>query len=194
MHALARLRGQMARLRERTDARVADALDLAELALGLVEDVRLECAALQQRCAEAERQARNAEAETRTLLDLAPLPLVTTDSCGMIVDANRAAARLLGRSAPKLRNELLLHFFDDRAAFTALLRNLPTVLDPQPARLQLRPRERAPLIVEITRARDPRSGDDRWLWFLARLSAPPDAVRTTVHRSPEEPSSPPAES
>ena len=193
MHALARLRGQMTRLRARTEARPADALDLAELALALVDDVRQECAALQQRCAEAERQLTNSEAETRTLLDLTPMALVTTDCGGMIVDVNRAAAQLLGRSAPKLRNELLLHFFDDRAAFAALLRTLPTVLDPQRSRLRLRPRERAPFIAEITLARDPRSGDDRWLWFLVRVSEAPGAVRTTVRRSSAEPASPQAE-
>jgi len=170
MHGLARLRGELVHLQQKAVPAAAAALELAEAALQLTETVRAECAALHQRCTELERAMEDAHAVTRTILDSAPVALITTDVAGRIVDTNRAAAALLGRSAPKLRDELLLHFFEDRAGFSATLGSLAESVQPVNATFRLRPRERAPFDARILVVPDPRGGEARWLWYATPVS------------------------
>ena len=188
MQALARLRGQVVRMRATPETRAEDALDLVDEALQLVEALRVECGSLQQRCVSLEAGIAQRDREAHELLDAAP-PLIVTDSTGTIVDVNRAASALLGRSTPRLKQELLLHFFDDRAAFGELVRALSSAAPPADAVLRVRPRERAPFDAEITIARDPRSGGTRWLWFLARVSGPQTSARTIAPRPDAPPPS-----
>jgi PAS domain S-box-containing protein len=181
MLALARLRTQAARMRASSaTVRAEDALDIADAALGLLDQLREASGALQHHAAGLERQLRTHDRETRALLDLAPVPLITTDVGGTIVDVNAAAAKALGRSAPRLRGELLLHFFDDRAAFSELVRGLTGAVTPQGGVMRVRPRERAPFEAKVVLAEDPRAGEPRWLWFLEKVSAGETPARMFV--------------
>lgn len=179
MHTLARLRGQLVRMRTKSDSKAAEALDVADQALQLVDTLRGECAALEKRCITLEAQLGEREGNLRAFLDLLPAGVIVTDSAGMIIEANRAAAQLLGRSTPRLKQELLLHFFEDRAGFTKVIRSLSGGADPATVTMRVRPRERAPFDAEITMAPDPRTEERRWVWFLGR-----PAPSTTPH--PEE--------
>jgi PAS domain S-box-containing protein len=170
MHALARLRGELVRLREEAVEAATPALDMAETALQLTETVRAECAALHQRCTELEQKIEASQAVTRAILDAAPVALITTDNTGRILDTNRAAATLLGRSTPRLREELLLHFFEDRAGFSATLGSLAERAQPVSGTFRMRPRERAPFDANVVVVSDPRGGDTQWLWYASPVS------------------------
>ena len=180
-------------MRANSAATASDALDLTDEALGLIDTLRSECGGLEKRCVTLETQLREYDADVRALLDLVPTALIVTDTTGIILDANRAAATLLGRSTPRLKHELLLHFFDDRAAFTQVVKSLSMAVTSAPAKvaLKLRPRERAPFHAEISFARDPRQGELRWLWFIGRITEPqmqPDKPgRPLTEPSPRHP-------
>ena len=167
MQALARLRARAVRLRGRSSD-AADALEVLDDALELTDTIRDDCARLQQRCSELEQRLRDQESACTTLLERLPLSVVSTDGSGRIVHANRAAAKLLGRSAPHLRETLLLHFFEDREAFSSLVQRLRSERDPVEIPMRLRPRERAPFDAVVTVAEDPRSMEPRWVWCIER--------------------------
>jgi len=171
MQALARVRTRAARLRGAARADAADVLEALDEALELADAMRVECAVLQQRNAELELSAIRAERETDALLDSLPSAVVLTDCAGHVIGANRAASALLGVSQAKLRNELLLHFAEDRGGFTSIVRGLPRDGRPLHAAARLRPRDRAPFEAAITVVGDPRSSDQRWMWVLERTSA-----------------------
>lgn len=155
-------------MRAKSDTPAAEALDVAEEALQLIDTLRAECATLEKRCVALEAQLREHDGNVKAFLDLLPASVIVTDSAGMIVEANRAAAQLLGRSTPRLKQELLLHFFEDRAGFTEMIKSLPQAPDPAKVTMKVRPRERAPFRAEITLAPDPRAGERRWIWVLGR--------------------------
>jgi len=168
MQALARLRARAVRLRGRPCADSRDALEVLDEALELTDTIRDDCARLQQRCAELERRVRDQESAFTALLERLPLALVSTDGSGRIVHANRAAAKLLGRSAPHLPETLLLHFFEDREAFSLLLERMRSAPDPIEIAMRLRPRERAPFDALVTVTEDPRCLEPRWVWSIER--------------------------
>ena len=180
MHTLARLRGQMISMRANSATTASDALDLADEALQLIDTMRVELAALEQRRLALQAEIGHHERESQAMLQVIPVAIVGTDAQGRIVQANRAAADLLGRSAPRLKDELLLHFFDDRTAFTELVQALAPAGGAERAALTLRPRERAPFEAEITIVPDPRQGEASWLWFLGRSSDRQTPGRTIV--------------
>jgi PAS domain S-box-containing protein len=193
MQPLAKLRARIARLRENEEGAAADALELAEEALALTDVLRAECAAMHERALSVEAELRARDGQVRRLLDLVPLALVITDGAGNIVDVNRAAALLLGRSRTGLCDELFMHFFDDRAAFADLIRRLPDGDAAVRVALRVRPRERAPFDAQITLVRDPRGNDGQWLWYLSpanvlktsrRMSAQPSAAPPPSHPDP----------
>jgi PAS domain S-box-containing protein len=155
-------------------------LDLADEALQLIDTMRAELSALDQRRLSLQAEIGHHERESQAILQVIPIPIVSTDAQGRIVHANRAAAELLGRSAPRLKDELLLHFFDDRTAFTELLQALAPAGGAERTVLKLRPRERAPFDAEITIVPDPRQGEESWLWFLGRSNDRQTPGRTIV--------------
>lgn len=185
MHALAHLRGRLVRLKETARPAAEDALALADESLQVVDTLRAECAALEKRCFTLETQIEAHDRDTHAILDVAPVAIVITDHGGRILHANSAATALLGRSAPRLKEELLLHFFDDRAAFTDVLRSAMSANAPIRTSLQLRPRERAPFEAEITLAPDPREGDARCVWFLGRAGEAPLTTRKRIGSAPD---------
>ena len=172
MRELARVRAQAARLRATRGPRQDEAVTLIDDALQLLDTLRADCAALQQRCTELERRIAAREAGGRRLLDALPQAIVTTDSSGRIIDANRPACLMLARSRSKLANDLLLHFAEDRAAFSSLVREIPHAAAPLTACARFRPSERAPNEALLTELRDPRSDAAQWLWLISRHSQP----------------------
>lgn len=110
------------------------------------------------------------EADTVALIDTLTCAILVTDCAGQIMLANPAAAGLLGISQAKLRNQLLLHFTEDRAAFMSMIRGLPRDGRPLHGEARIRPRDRAPFIAAITVIADPRSDGQQWLWLLERIS------------------------
>jgi PAS domain-containing protein len=180
MNTLARLRGQMVRMRATASTTANDALDLAEDALHLVDTMRVELSGLEKQRAMLQMEIGLHQHETHALLEVMPLAVVITDGQGRIMNANRAASELLGRSVPRLREELLLHFFDDRAAFTELLQRLAAAGGAERTVLKLRPRERAPFDADVTVVPDPRHSEASWLWCLGRSSDRQTTGRTVV--------------
>jgi PAS domain-containing protein len=139
-------------------------------ALQLLETMRLECAGLQQRCTELEERLKRRVDGASRLFDAFPQPIVTTDSVGLIVTANRAACVLLSRSRAKLTNDFLLHFTEDRDGFSAVVRELPHATGPIVLKARFRPADRAPFNASVTVLRDPCTEPPEFLWLLARES------------------------
>lgn len=168
MRELARLRSQLTKLKTRTGSGHDETVALLEQSLDLTDRLRGEAAALEDRCAYLEDALGRRDANLHSLFDLLPTAIVTTDGAGIIVDANRAASALLGRSSAKLHNQLLLHFAEDREGFAGLVRKLPHAADPLQARMRFRPQERAPFEAEVLVTPDTRDSAGNWLWFLMR--------------------------
>ena len=142
---------------------------------GISESVTQEavdlCGMLLQETAAAELEVRRIAALQREerqihkhVLNKLPIACVTTDASGYIRTANRAAALLLGVSAPALQGRLLLLFAEDRAGFQDLLQSRDG--GTHYATLTLRPREVRPLKVQVTLAPDAPHDATGWLWFM----------------------------
>lgn len=190
MQALARVRTKAARLRSAARPECVDIVQALDETLELADAIRIECAELQRRTLELEAEARLAADGMRALLDRLPHPIVQTDCAGQILDSNRAAASLFGLSQAKLKDELLMHFTQDRGAFSTLIRELPRGAEPVRATARIRPRDRAPFNAGFTILQDPRSGDRRWVWVIERFSAAQTPARTpsvaAAARSPSD--------
>ena len=165
----------------------SDALEVADEAFQLIDTLRAELSASEKRSVTLQAEMGAHARQAQALLQVVPTPIVVTDPQGRIEDANRAAAEFLGRSTARLKEELLLHFFDDREAFARLLRGLASTPSSERTTLKLRPRERAPFQADITLVRDPRQGATRWLWFLGRSTDRQTRTRTIVLPTSEHP-------
>ena len=135
-----------------------------------VEAVDL-CGMLLRETAAAELEVRRIAAQQREerqihkhLFNKLPIACVNTDASGYIRSANRAAALLLGVSAPALEGRLLLLFAEDRAGFQDLLQGRDG--GTHYATLTIRPRELRPLKVQVTIAPDAPRDATGWLWFM----------------------------
>lgn len=170
--AIAELRSRAVKARRAALSR--DALELIEQSLSLCDDLTRELAGTGVQRAEHRtaldefRKKLDAEAGLWVhLFDEMPSACVETDRSGIILVANRAAARLLNISPRHLSSRLLMHFAEDREQFAQLLRDLSTNRGAPGCALALRPRERAPVAVEaMVIARDP-SDTTSWLWFFS---------------------------
>jgi PAS domain S-box-containing protein len=185
MQALARLRSKAARLRAAAKAEPEVLLQALDEALALTDAIRTQSAMVQARNAELEAEAQRRDDEMRALLDALPYPIVYTDCAGQIMDVNPAAAALLGMSRTRLKNELLLHFVEDRAGFTDVIRALPRNGAALRATARVRPRDRAPFDAGVTVLRDPRASEQRWLWLLERVSVAQTSAGTPSAASGE---------
>jgi PAS domain-containing protein len=172
MRELARLRTQASKLRTRPGVSEDQTIQLLDQSLDVTEQLRAEAAALQERCGRLEHELDQRATSVRILFDVLPIAVVTTDATGVIVEANRAASALLGRSSAKLQNHLLLHFAEDRIGFGAIVRELPIATGTLHARMRFRPQERAPFDAELTVIPDTREDAGNWLWFLERQDQP----------------------
>jgi PAS domain-containing protein len=173
MRELARIRAQAARLRsDRAPVEPGAATALLEDALQLLDTMRVECGALQQRCAALDAELSRRRDGDRQLFDALPQAIVTTDGSGAILDANREAAALLSRSRAKLTGDLLLHFAEDRHGFSQIVRALTDAPGTLLLRARFRPADRAPFDAAVSVLRDPRTESPQWLWLLTRDPAP----------------------
>jgi PAS domain-containing protein len=164
MRALAILRSRAARLHEETaESPQGAAIALLDEALELADLLRIECARLEQKSVTLQQRLER-------LLNVLPHAVVATDGAGTIVEANRAAAALLARSALQLRGEPLIYLTENREDFSALIRRL-SESESLNARLRFRPYNRAPFDASITIVRDPDDSGNR-LWFLNRVAKP----------------------
>jgi hypothetical protein len=176
--AIAQLRSRAAKARRASS--LPDALELIEQSLTLCDEVVRELAGNGLKFDDY-RVKLDAQAELWThLFQEMPVPCVETDASGIIVGANRAAAQLLNTSVKHLSARLLMHFAEDRDKFGHLLGGLSAVAAGPKCLLTLRPRERAPVPVEVTViARSP--GDvSSWLWFMT----PAESLRPPRHDRP----------
>lgn len=111
---------------------------------------------------------RAVEGDWDYLFRTVPIACVMTDTSGTILRGNDRAAVLLNTSARHLEKETtpLTYFAQDREAFFTILKTMATSRESVQGTLPLRPRERAPLPVDVSVV--PRSADDDtfWLWFL----------------------------
>jgi PAS domain-containing protein len=140
----------------------------------LVDELVVTCTSLLQELGglDLEVQSRRAEAQyererANYLFERMAAACVSTDDAGRILAANQAAARLLNVSARHLKDRLLLHFAQDRSAFTAVLRGLPGQVDGIETTLTMRPRERAATSLRATVVPDRAVTTARWFWFFA---------------------------
>jgi PAS domain-containing protein len=182
MREFATLRQEAAKLRPRdgSDATIRDLLDRA---LQLADAIREDAAGCHQRCAALAAEVRAAHARVDTVFDNLPMAVVTTDLHGVIQSGNRAAAGLFGRSHT-LKDQLLLHYAEDRTGFTDLLQRARVSEEVVTATLRIRPRERAAVDVTIAALLDARDADyGTLLWFLR-----PEAVQPRVLESLRPPS------
>lgn len=100
------------------------------------------------------------------LFDQIPVACAVTDAHSVIGRVNRAAALLLNVSVKHLESRLLMHFAEDREAFSRILEMLSFERTGLRASLTFRPRERAPFEADVMiSARSP--GDaTAWMWFV----------------------------
>lgn len=111
------------------------------------------------------------------LFDEMPTACVETDSSGVILGANPAAAVLFNTSVKHLAARLLMHFAEDRDQFGQLLRNLSADNMRHRCALVIRPRERAPVHMEATVVVRSPGDASSWLWFFRSLEQHDPATR-----------------
>jgi PAS domain-containing protein len=145
--------------------------DVTEEALSMCDALIRELAGAQLARDQLRADLRVADAAWDHLFHVMPSACVLTNSGGAILNANRAASRLLNVSATHLQGRELLIFSQDRETCRALLdemqRNRRTELR---ARVMLRPRERKPMATELHVAVAP-GREDAWLWIMTPANA-----------------------
>lgn len=135
--------------------------------VGLITDLLRDLDACQLACERLNSRLNAQASEWQSLFDKIPVASVTTDPHGMILNANRSAALLLNLSVKHLTNRLLLHFAEDRDAFTGTLQAVRVERIQLRTSLVLRPRERAPLETQVIVIPEVQAGiGTLWLWFL----------------------------
>jgi PAS domain-containing protein len=187
LQEIARLRARASKVRRRPgnaaeqDEVLDAALDTCEALLRDLAGAHVDNETLTRRC--------HAEAATYAhLFEHLPMAAIETDASGLILTANRAASQLLHTSEKYLTNRLLLHFVEDRAAFMALLSNLPTEPTGEGHQLKLRPRERAPLSITAKIIPIEPQEPSTWGWFLSLGAAKEEAApRRDLHEAGMEP-------
>jgi PAS domain-containing protein len=170
MRELADVRLQAARLDDETQPSVRETLRISRRALELVDAIRRYAASAHQRCVALEQALAASERRAETVFDMLPVAVISTNTHGAILHANRAACTLLARGKPVLQRHPFLHFAEDREAFAAILAQLPAATGPIAATVRLRPCNRAPVDVAVTIVRDTADGS-RWHWVLQPTSA-----------------------
>ena len=108
------------------------------------------------------------------LFDFAPDAYLVTDPAGVILEANTAAARILGESRGKLVGRPLTRHLgkDDRVALLRLLEELPQSGEAHEVQLRLQPREGEafPAALSAAVVRDPRGQVTGIRWLLRDVS------------------------
>lgn len=147
---------------------------------------------LRQELAEREAAQQNIEAERaqyQTLFELAPDGYLVTNAAGVMVQANSAAARLLGRSPARLVGLPLAGFVAPEAVqtFSTLLRSFRTASQPQTCEVSFAPQRTAPFISElsVTVRKGAQPADARYHWLLRDITARKEAEAALRHAMAE---------
>jgi PAS domain S-box-containing protein len=108
------------------------------------------------------------------LFDFMPLPYLVTDEQGKILEANRAAAKLLNIEQRFLENKLLINFISPqgRKTFRSKLAKLHPLIQLQEWTINLQPRYGQDLDVAATIAVDPNWEENSmtWRWILRDIT------------------------
>jgi len=133
-----------------TSRLMADSLTTCQ---GLLQDL----AHREEECDRLRQLVATERANWERLFDVIPLACVLTDAQGTIIAANRAAALMLNVGAVRLHGQLLMYYVSDR--------QLPPGASVTRVPVRVRPREKAPVEVEMLIAEVNNDTSDR-LWFL----------------------------
>jgi len=134
--------------------------------LAACDSLLRELAAAHLEC-ERLRVTSSADAATwEQLFDVVPCAWLSTDSAGLILDANGAASALLNVSIRHLRGRQLWVYTNNRKVFADLLARLNHGNGPEGATLKLRPRDRRPVEVDVTVTPGPPNQPGVWRWFF----------------------------
>jgi PAS domain S-box-containing protein len=174
---LAELLSRLTRLTRAADEadspllRAAD--DMGALASSILQDL----AGAEMETHRRVQQMRSERQRADCILEHVPVPCVTADEEGRIIQANRAAALLLNVSARHLVDQRLFHFSQDREAFFLLLARLRRDGGGAECEIVLRPRERQTVVVMASVL--PVEGSvGEWLWsFAAQAVVSPPVAR-----------------
>jgi PAS domain-containing protein len=100
------------------------------------------------------------------LFDELPIASLETDPQGNIVRANRQAALLLNTSPKYLAGRTLRWYSDRRDEFDEVLRSISGNENVHRASLAVRPKERAPVRVELRLVPGGVGAAANWIWFF----------------------------
>jgi PAS domain-containing protein len=154
-----RLARKMALIPPNLDEAVDEALSTCE---SLLRDL----AASQMENADLSRRLKDLIHEWAYLFEQMPIACVATDRHGTVIQSNPAAAELINMSARHLENRLLAHFIQDREAFSETLKQFDANIGHVGASFVIRPRERAPLMIDAIAVPRTPADPSVWLWFL----------------------------
>jgi PAS domain-containing protein len=106
------------------------------------------------------------ENEREYLFRVMPAACLVTDRSGTVVRANDRAGQLLNLSARYLVDRPLTYFMENRDAFLRFLGELAVAAPEARLTVSVRPRERAPLNLDVVVVPQKPDNADLWLWFL----------------------------
>jgi PAS domain-containing protein len=154
---------------------------VAELETAM-EELRVtgeEVAAQQRHISDLLRESSLVQATVERLVVAMPAPVLLTDVHGGLLDANPAAARLLGAPPERLRGKPLVAFVDvaDRRTVRVMVQETAVGRTPQPATVQMTPRGAPPLQATLVAVPTPADSGSRTpagaRWF-ADVTTPND--------------------
>jgi PAS domain-containing protein len=144
-------------------------------ALGTCDSLVMDLAAAQAEVDDLKRTLARRAGEWAQLFAAIPIPCILTDPAGTVLQSNQAAAGLLNVSSRHLERRVITYFVDERGRFLAALNELPSGGDRFSGSFLVRPRERAPLKVDVIAVRCTTDGQSGWLWFFTRWEERPRA-------------------
>lgn len=168
-------------LPQKLEEALHEALDMYDSMLASLAGLERENRTLRSQMSQLER-------DWDYLFQKTAIACVMTDATGKILRGNDRAAVLLNTSLRHLEREHvpLMYFAQDRQTYFGLLKAVASTREDARATLLIRPRERAPVSVDVVAVPRTAADDTAWLWFLAPRSpmqhgdasnAKPTAVR-----------------
>jgi len=160
---IARIKTRLAIKRGQVPLKMEAAL---EEAAATYDGLLQELAASEGEVHELRCRIRAHENEWQYLFRIMPAACLITDRSGTVVSANDRAASLLNLSARYLVDRPLTYFMENRDAFLKFLGELAVATSEARLTASIRPRERAPLNIDMVVVPQKPDAADLWLWFL----------------------------
>ena len=140
-------------------------------AIGTCDSLLQDLDAAEAKCRALHALTTAQEIEWNHLFRVLPAACLLTDASGTVVTANERAAQLLNISTRHLTDRVLTYFMEDRDAFLTFLGKLSGEAGELRLTACVRPRERAPVQLDLL-VIPQRPGDTSlWLWFLIAADA-----------------------